>query len=99
MPEMGITNAADPIFLAVTEHASGRADASALLRGSYSRQGPDLLITGENGEQIYIITLQNQTRQIIFGGWSANFRRISYQAAGSAPGQYAQLGSSALPSR
>ena len=60
--EMGIANTADPIFLDVAEASQVVVpDASALLRGSYSRQGPDLLITGENGEQIYIIGFFSET--------------------------------------
>ncbi|MEK9848693.1 MAG: hypothetical protein VW445_12855, partial [Rhodospirillaceae bacterium] len=101
MPEMGITNAADPIFLEVTEASQLVVpDASALLRGSYSRQGPDLLITGENGEQIFIIGFFSEPNppDLFSEGGARISAELATKLAGSAtPNQYAQLRSSASP--
>ena len=75
-------------------------DASALLRGSYSRQGPDLLITGENGEQIFIIGFFSEPNppDLFSEGGARISAELATKLAGSAtPGQYAQLGSSASP--
>ena len=61
--EVGLHDAGGPIFVEINETSQVIVpEASAMLRGSYSRQGPDLLISGENGEQIYIIGFFSEFR-------------------------------------
>lgn len=99
--ELSLHDPADPIFLEIKEGSQVIVpDASALLKGSYSRQGPDLLISGDNGEQIYIIGFFSEPNPPDL--YTENGARISAELAtklaGSAtPGQYAQLGPSASP--
>ncbi|MAL61979.1 MAG: hypothetical protein CL563_03125, partial [Alphaproteobacteria bacterium] len=98
-PNRGAYDAADPIFLdATTLSKVVVPEASVLLRGSYSRQGPDLLLSGENGEQIYVIGFfaePNPPDLFTEGGARISAELATKLAGSAAPGQYAQFSPSA----
>ena len=99
VPNRGAYDAADPIFLdATTLSKVVVPEASVLLRGSYSRQGPDLLLSGENGEQIYVIGFfaePNPPDLFTEGGARISAELATKLAGSAAPGQYAQFSPSA----
>ena len=70
-----------------------------LTRADFSRSGPDLLITGQNGEQVLVrgyFSTGNPPSLITEGGLSISGNIVGRLAGPLAPGQYAQTGEAAV---
>ena len=68
------------------------ADSSLLLFGEYSRDGDDLILTGQNGQQLQIVEYFSQTTPpalISSDGKMLSGETVSLLAGPQAPGQYA----------
>ena len=69
------------------------------MHADFFRSGPDLLIIGENGEQVLVrgyFTLANPPALVSEGGLSLSGKIVGHLAGPVAPGQYAQTGDGGL---
>ena len=70
-----------------------------LTRAEFSRNGPDLLITGQNGEQVLVrgyFGSDNPPSLATVGGLNISSNVVARLAGPIAPGQYAQAGEAAV---
>ena len=75
------------------------ADATLLLSGSYSRDGDDLVLTGQNGEKLQIVEYFAQPTPpalISSDGQMLSGDTVTLLAGPQAPAQYAQTGGGGL---